>query len=677
MFTDIVGYTALMGEDERLAFELLKKNRSIQRPIIEKFNGRWIKEIGDGVLVSFSTVSDAVYCAATIQKSCEYHPDLNLRIGIHLGEVVFEGDDVFGDGVNIASRLEPLAPVGGMLVSESVYNNLINKKDVKSSYLGEKQLKNVKKPVKVYQVHVGGVEAVVGAKPSTINQQASQTTRNPKKIALISLTAVIALILVYFFYLQSGEAESEQGQSEVVDKSIAVIPFVNLSNKDEDLFMTDGVMTAIHNHLSRIGDLSLRSTTSSAPYRNSLKSIVEIGQELEVSYVMEGSFQKVGDMALLLVKLIDTQKDSVIWSEEYNETWNDIFSVQRKVATNVAMELSVVLNEDTKKGMQVIPTTDMDAYDLYLTALNVYSNAVDDYNFTEVEAPLLRAIQLDPDFPLPYILLGWIYKDESSTLFGKEFNEMVLKAKRNLTKAIQLDPYNGWAYSVLGTVNFQKDRDSVAANRNFEKALRLAPNDWLTVRGYYYHQYFLGNCDKIRSIVKQMQKIAPNMGKGPYSIHRFYQLQCEDRYQEIIEVGDRYFEQIVERGHWTWHYLFKAYILKQHYSKARKLLDAMAAKHNDEDDIRLNEAILQARQGQPELALALIQEFSNSQHPNHRDIASLYEALGDEENMYAQLEQSVTSLELGIGDLSTDFYEHQEDLRFQDIVNRSWIPRQY
>ena len=126
MFTDIVGYTRLMGEDEEKAFELLKKNRQIQRPIIERFNGRWLKEIGDGVLASFPAVSEAVYCAGAIQKTCENEPDLNLRIGIHLGEVVFEENDVFGDGVNIASRLEQLAPIGGILVSESVSRNIQN-----------------------------------------------------------------------------------------------------------------------------------------------------------------------------------------------------------------------------------------------------------------------------------------------------------------------------------------------------------------------------------------------------------------------------------------------------------------------------------------------------------------------------------------------------------------------
>ena len=154
MFTDIVGYTKLMGEDEQKAFKLLKKNRSIQRPIIEKYNGRWLKEIGDGVLASFSTVTDAVYCAGTIQKTCESEPDLKLRIGIHEGEVVFEGDDVFGDGVNIASRLEPLAPIGGILVSESVHKNVTNKKGISSEPVAQKELKGIKESLNVYQVEV-------------------------------------------------------------------------------------------------------------------------------------------------------------------------------------------------------------------------------------------------------------------------------------------------------------------------------------------------------------------------------------------------------------------------------------------------------------------------------------------------------------------------------------------
>ena len=173
MFADIVGYTAMMERDEQAALRILDKHREIQRSIIDHFHGRWLKEMGDGVLASFATVTDAVYCAKEIQKTCQNESELHLRIGIHQGEVVFDGEDVFGSGVDIASRLVPLAPVGGILISESVHNNLINKKDIACSYVGEKQLKNVKKPVKVYQVHLEGVEPVATTEPSPAKQQAS------------------------------------------------------------------------------------------------------------------------------------------------------------------------------------------------------------------------------------------------------------------------------------------------------------------------------------------------------------------------------------------------------------------------------------------------------------------------------------------------------------------------
>jgi len=183
MFTDIVGYTALMGEDEQKALELLKKNRLVQRPIIEKYYGKWLKEIGDGVLASFNTVSDAVYCAGAIQKACENEPDLKLRIGIHEAEVVFEGGDVFGDGVNIASRLEPLAPIGGILVSESVYRNLGNKKGIKTKFVREETLKNVKDPVKIYQVKVADDETPIA---TTIEQNVDRHKVGINRGVLIS-----------------------------------------------------------------------------------------------------------------------------------------------------------------------------------------------------------------------------------------------------------------------------------------------------------------------------------------------------------------------------------------------------------------------------------------------------------------------------------------------------------
>ncbi len=152
MFTDIVGYTSLMEDDEQKAFDLLHRNRELQQPLVAKYNGIWIKEIGDGVLATFSTVTDAVTCAIDIQRACKNILDLQLRIGIHLGEVIFENNDVFGDGVNIASRIQALASIGGIWISEAVNKNLANKKEIKTKYISEIKLKNVKEPVQIYGV---------------------------------------------------------------------------------------------------------------------------------------------------------------------------------------------------------------------------------------------------------------------------------------------------------------------------------------------------------------------------------------------------------------------------------------------------------------------------------------------------------------------------------------------
>src|SRR5450755_4256418 len=190
MFTDIVGYTALMGDDEGKAFELLRRNRQLQKPLIEQYKGKWIKEFGDGVLASFQTGTDAVKCANQIQLASLNTSDLKLRIGIHLGEVVFEDNDVFGDGVNIASRLQALAPIGGTWVSESVHLNLVNKNDIHTKFLKEETLKNVKEPVKVYEMIITSIP-------------------------------------------DSNGSTAKEHSKKMIEKSIAVLPFVNMSNDPE------------------------------------------------------------------------------------------------------------------------------------------------------------------------------------------------------------------------------------------------------------------------------------------------------------------------------------------------------------------------------------------------------------------------------------------------------------
>ena len=206
MFTDIVGYTALMGKDEQKAFEFLNKNRQIQKPIIEQHGGHWIKELGDGVLASFSTVSDAVTAAIKIQEACNAAKDFQLRIGIHLGEVVFENEDVFGDGVNVASRIQAKAPPGGIWISESVHNNVVNKHDIETRFVKTEHLKNVKDPVRIFEVVAKGFP--VTRPKITLAKPGSKV-----KVAIGFIGIALLLLGGYFIYqfLVAPKENSESG----------------------------------------------------------------------------------------------------------------------------------------------------------------------------------------------------------------------------------------------------------------------------------------------------------------------------------------------------------------------------------------------------------------------------------------------------------------------------------
>ena len=241
MFTDIVGYTALMGNDEQKAFDLLKKNRELQKPIIEQFNGKWIKELGDGVMASFTTVSDAVNAAIKIQEACNTAREFQLRIGIHLGEVVFENEEEFGDGVNIASRIQAIAKPGSIYMSEAVQHNINNKKEINTRFIGEETLKNVNEPMKIYEI--------------IVSREIIPAEKAPKK-------------------------------------SIAVLPFVNMSNDPEQEYFGDGMAEEIINSLIHLKDLKVAGRTSSLQFKGRNFDLRELGQKLGVNTILEGSVRK-------------------------------------------------------------------------------------------------------------------------------------------------------------------------------------------------------------------------------------------------------------------------------------------------------------------------------------------------------------------------------------------------
>ena len=475
MFTDIVGYTSLMGEDEQKAFELLRKNRQIQKPIIEQFHGQWLKEMGDGVLASFSTISDAVNCAKEIQKTCQSEPDLKLRIGIHQGEVVFEENDVFGDGVNIASRLEPLAPPGGIMVSESVNKNLINKKDIETVLIGEETLKGVKEPIKVYLIKIPGASKLQDV-PFQIEIPKASGLPKPRKI-LFGISTLLMLTLIYLWY---GRGSADETQ---VEKSIAVLPLDIIGGDPEGEYFAAGVREEILNHLNLLENLQVKSRSVVDRAGEGLNT-EELMAKLKLTHFIEGSTQKVGNRVRITVQLIDANTNDHLWSESYDRDYDNLLETQTDIARKVAEELSLTISPEVVNAFEKKPTENPMAWDDYLKAqyyFRKYYAQREPDDLKQTVMFLKSSIDKAPDFALGYSLLALSYQQQPQDpgiVFDFINPDSVLVL---CNKAIALDSTLSNAYVVRGDYNAYTTgfahRDKEAAENDYKKALKIDPND--------------------------------------------------------------------------------------------------------------------------------------------------------------------------------------------------------
>ncbi|WP_162054651.1 adenylate/guanylate cyclase domain-containing protein [Pontibacter pamirensis] len=432
MFTDIAGYTALMGEDESKAFELLNQNRRLHKPLIKGYGGKWIKEMGDGVLASFPTVTDAVNCACALVKGCGKINGLCLRIGIHLGDVVFENEDVFGDGVNIASRLQALAPAGGIWVSEAVYQNVANKTGVATKLVGEKILKNVKEPVRVYEV-----------RPTNSEAESSES---------------------YLLNIDEPKAAPP--------KSIAVLPFVNMSNDPEQEYFSDGMAEELINSLNHLKDLKVAGRTSSFQFKGKNIDLRKVGEMLGVSTVLEGSVRKQGNRLRVTAQLIHVEDGFHIWSEKYDSTMDDIFAIQDEIALAITEQLKVVLFEKDREKITKTFTHNAEAYELYLKArFYLYRRGSAILKGLEFSK---KAIAVDPDFALAYAC----YADAQTLAAAYNFfpgKEVMKEVKRAAKTAIKLDDSLGEAYFSLAYYYVCFEYKWEESKKTFCKAIELNP----------------------------------------------------------------------------------------------------------------------------------------------------------------------------------------------------------
>jgi TolB-like protein/tetratricopeptide (TPR) repeat protein len=427
MFTDVVGYSRLTQTNEPLALELLEEHRGILRPIFANHGGAEVKTIGDAFLVEFKSALDAVLCAVDLQRSLKERNDavsplrrLEMRIGIHLGDVIHTQNDVYGDAVNFASRIEPLADPGGVCVSQQVFDHIRNKTNLRIEKVGDVNLKNIELPVGLYRLVM------------TENKSTEMVPRRQRE-------------------------------------RLAVLPFVNITPDPNDEYFADGLTEELVSKLSEIVGLKVIARTSVMSYKHKDKKVSDIGRELDVDWVIEGSVRKAGDRVRISVQLADATTEEHIWASNYDSKLDDIFAIQSDVASKVAASLSAGFFS----RMQGRDTEDVEAYTLYLKALQL-SYDTSEHSIRESVALLERAVSRDPRFARAYAALSSAWHILGVTGY-EDFSAMARNAEVAAERALELDPGLAEAHSAMAGVHSMFDRFD-SALQEAEAAVRINPN---------------------------------------------------------------------------------------------------------------------------------------------------------------------------------------------------------
>jgi adenylate cyclase len=481
LFTDIVGYTALMQEDEQKAVALVRHyNESLNR-LVAEYQGHVLNYYGDGSLCTFPSATEALNCAVALQKDLQKEPVVPLRIGLHIGEVFFEEEKALGDGVNVASRIQSIGEAKTILFSREFYEKIRNHPEFQPVSLGLFDFKNVTDPIEVFalantglavpkkELMTGKLNLVQGKKKITILRKIAPV--------LIALTVIGLGIFIYKEYLNKQAGE--------LDNSLAVIPFLNMSNDIQQEYFAEGMMDEILNHLYKIGGINVISRTSSMPYKDSKKSTKEIAGELGVGNILEGSVQKDGDHIRIIIQLINGKTDKHLWAETYDREFKDIFSIQSDIAQKVAAALKVKLDSGTRRRIEFVPTENTSAYNLYLQSKQLILK-------DSAKGVLEKVIQIDPSFAPAYADLGFYWLIRGISGGDLDSKQVLDSALPLLMKSLQLDSNLAAGHNYMAQVYLWYKWDFKGAKREWDIFYRLNPSGLIWEDNYLDYMNAMG-----------------------------------------------------------------------------------------------------------------------------------------------------------------------------------------
>jgi len=483
---DVAGYSRLMAEDETATVKTLKAYREIMTELIKQHRGRVVDSPGDNVLAEFTSVVDAVQCAVSVQKelqarNAELPEDrrMEFRIGVNLGDVIEDEDRIYGDGVNIAARLEALADPGGICISKTAFDQIETKLPLGYEFLGEQTVKNIPKPVGAYRVLM---EPRVTVAEEIEKKKAVPVWR--RKTVLIGgaalLIVIIAVVTWYFAFRPSfppvEPASMDRMAFPLPDKpSIAVLAFVNMSGDPQQDYFSDGLSDQIITALSNVPHLFVIARNSTFSYKGKSVKVQKVAEDLGVRYVLEGSVQRAADQIRITAQLIDATTGYHLWAERYDRALKDIFVVQDEIAMEIMAALQIKLTVGAQASLKYDGTKHLEAYEKFLKARHhFFRRTKEDVRLGQQFVK--EAINIDSEYAGAYRIMGWLYLDEVWFGMTKSPAKSIEKAEQMAQKAISLKGYQAPDYSLLSSISLlRKDFDH--AVEYGEKAVELGPSD--------------------------------------------------------------------------------------------------------------------------------------------------------------------------------------------------------
>lgn len=665
MFTDIVGYTALMGKDEKQAYEVLRQNRRIHIQVIDANRGKLIKELGDGILSSFNTATDAIQAALDIQNASKTIEYLTLRIGIHEGEILFENNDVFGDVVNIASRIQTLGVPGSVLISKKVHDEIENKSEFKTLSLGNFEFKNVNKPIEIFALTNEGL---------TIPRKNKIEGKLKKKgmPSWVFIAGILGLLIAgYWLYSILKKKSIPVDES----KSIAVLPFDNMSGDADQEYFSDGIAEEIINSLAQVNNLKVVGRTSSFQFKGKNPDLKEVGIKLGVNTILEGSVRRQGDSMRITVQLIDLRDGYHLWSERFDRNLSDAFAVQDEIARTVTNKLRITLLENnTTPGNKYVPK--QEAYDLYLKGRYFWNKRGKDL-FTGLRY-FEQAIAADSLFALAYsgvaesyIVMGGFYETSPP-------GEAMPRAQQAAEKAIQLDKNCAEAYAVLGYQHLMYRWDWDKSEQYYKKSIALNSN-YAPAHNWYSLFLQIIRKDNQNALLEAQKAV----DLEPLNANQFGNysriLVLQNNYTKALEVTDKGLE--LNQNLYVLIYM-KGRIL----ISLKKYADAIAVTHKGMDIIGRvpvllgNLGIAYSLLGKVKEAEAIFSELINrskTEYISPYALARLAQVLNRKEEAIGFFNQAITerSSRLIYAGTDFDFKSLENDPDYHFVLDTLHLPR--